>query len=343
MECLIEPKSITVLCTYQCTAACKQCCFESSPAIKGGLEGEVIRARISEAKNEFRELGLVVFSGGEAFLLKEELTRSVAHATALGLKTRIVSNGSWAKRLERAIRVCAELKEAGLGELNLSTGRDHQEFVPEDSIINAAEAAIGSGIEVLVTVETDTSESDCYLSLRGNARIKRLLDDRRFRIVNNFWMPFHDDAPVRRQEADIALLRKGCSQVFENVVLTPHDNLSACCGLTLEHIPEMRLGKNDGSNMGSLYRAQADDFMKYWIRMDGPYSIIEKVMGDAAGTYLEGVVHGCQACAILHKTPEIREKIVALFPSYVEEVMTRFAIKQAVDGIQASNAREMSK
>lgn len=90
MECLIEPKSITVLCTYQCTAACKQCCFESSPAIKGGLEGEVIRARISEAKNEFHELGLVVFSGGEAFLLKEELTRSVAHATALGLKTRIV-------------------------------------------------------------------------------------------------------------------------------------------------------------------------------------------------------------------------------------------------------------
>src|SRR3546814_11325261 len=49
----IEPKNMTVLCTYQCTAACKQCCFESSPHIKGRLSGDVIRKRITEAHQAF--------------------------------------------------------------------------------------------------------------------------------------------------------------------------------------------------------------------------------------------------------------------------------------------------
>src|SRR3546814_9736847 len=91
-------------------------------------------------------------------------------------------------------------------------------------------------------------------------------------------MPFHADALERRQTANVDGLRKGCSQVFNNVVITPHDNLSACCGLTLEHIPEMRLSKNSGNNIGHAYRSQSEDFMKYWLRVDGPYKIIERVM-----------------------------------------------------------------
>src|SRR3546814_14179439 len=115
-------------------------------------------------------------------------------------------------------------------------------------------------------------------------------------------MPFHADALERRQTANVDGLRKGCSQVFNNVVITPHDNLSACCGLTLEHIPEMRLSKNRGNNIGHAYRSQSEAFMKYWLRVDGPYKLIERVMGDQAGKYLDGVVKMCQAYVIIHKT-----------------------------------------
>lgn len=342
MDFRITPHSMTVLCTYQCTAACKQCCFESSPRVKGGLDGDVIRERITEAKDSYPELDLVVFSGGEAFLLRDELAKSVAHATSLGLKSRIVSNGSWAKRLERARLLCDDLSRSGLGELNLSTGHDHQEFVPEESIVNAAEAAMASGIEALITVETDTNESNCYLSLRSNSRIQSLMKMPGFRLVNNFWMPFHTDAPARKQEPDLKAIRKGCEQVFENIVVTPHDNLSACCGLTLEHIPEMRLGRNDGTNMKELFESQADDFLKYWIRVDGPYAIIESVMGDAASTYLHGVVHGCQACAILHKTPVIREALKNVYLDHIESVLTRFEIERVAAAKSIANQKEIA-
>lgn len=337
LEKMIRPRSITVLCTYQCTAACKQCCFESSPRIKGGLDGDVIRSRISEAKISFPDLEFVIFSGGEAFLLKDELIGSVAHASSLGLKTRIVSNGFWAKRLDKARSICSRLSESGLNELNLSTGRDHQEFVPEESIINACEAAVQSDITVVLTVEIDTSDSACFISLRENFRIKNLLSSGKFKLINNFWMPFHRDAEVRVQAPDFESLRKGCSQIFDNMVVTPHDNLSACCGLTLEHIPEMRLGKNNGSNMAGLFLSQADDFMKFWIRTDGPYRIIEDVMGSDAPNYLKGVVHGCQACAILHKTPEIREKIREVYRDRIQDVMTRFALENATREIRLIN------
>ncbi len=65
-ESLVSPHTLTILCTYTCTAACKQCCFESSPRVTGRLPLESILKRISEAHESFPDLRLVSFSGGEA-------------------------------------------------------------------------------------------------------------------------------------------------------------------------------------------------------------------------------------------------------------------------------------
>lgn len=328
---LVTPHTLTVLCTYQCTAACKQCCFESSPDVKGRLSGDTIRARISEARSEFPSLRLVVFSGGEAFLLKQDLYDAVAHATSLGLMTRIVSNGSWAKTPASASRAVAKLKSAGLTELNLSTGKDHQEWVPAESIINAAEAAVGAGISTLVTVELDEQDGACFRSLSADQRVKRLLATKRLSLQSNSWMPFHEDAPARVNAIQRDDLRQGCTQVFGNVVVTPHDNLSACCGLTLEHIPEMRLGRNTGRNMGDLYRQQVGDFLKIWIHVDGPYTIAERVLGEEGSAAMKDVVHICQACVLMHKSERIREAIAERYQEFVPEVMTRFLIRREME------------
>jgi hypothetical protein len=286
--------------------------------------------RISEASRDFPDLRLVVFSGGEPLLLKEDLCRAVSHCTSLGLRSRIVSNGSWAKRMERARQTCTRLHGAGLSELNLSTGRDHQAWVAQDSVINAAEAAVDTGLRVLVTIETDTAESRCLAAMRSDARVARLAENPLFGLQSNYWMPFHGGAPAREQTPDLEQLRKGCSQVFENVVVTPRDEVSACCGLTFEHIPEMRLGKCSGANLAETYRQQGEDFLKHWLKVDGPYSIIERLLGDRAKTVLDGVVHQCQACAILHQDPDIRAELLQRHAEFVPDVMTRQAIGAAL-------------
>jgi hypothetical protein len=320
------PHTLTVLCTYQCTAACKQCCFESSPRVKGRLSLDTIIARISEAKKSFPGLRLIVFSGGEAFLLKDDLYSAVAHASSLDLLTRIVTNGSWGKTPKSAEQAVAKLLAAGITEINISTGLDHQEWVPLESVANAALALTQAGVRTLISVEADTPASDCMGALRRHPGILGAMRTGHLQLQGNSWMPFTEEAEGRVKNFDPSGLEGGCNQIFGNIVVTPHDNLSACCGLTLEHIPEMRLGHNDGANMRDLYRKQADDFLKFWIHVDGPYTIVKRVLGDDAAPLLKGVSHVCQACAILHKTPRIREQLAQQYPIYVEEVMTRFAL-----------------
>ena len=328
---IADPDTLVVIGTYKCTAACRQCCFESSPSVTGRLSREVIFERIEEAIASFPRLGVVVFTGGEVVLLRDDLFDAIAHASSRGLRSRVVSNGSWGSTDAGASRTAARFKAAGLTELNISTGLEHQEFVPRASVVRAAIAAARAGIRVLVTVEADTETSDCMAALTEDQDVLRArLDGVNVMIQSNSWMPFHENAePRAKQIADEpANLRQGCDQVFAKVVVTPHDNLSACCGLTLEHIPEMRLGRNSGSNMAQLYKTQEQDLLKYWISLDGPYNIIEQSMGDDSAAVLRDVVHPCQACAILHQNPVVREAVTRKSEEVGRAVMTRFMFRK---------------
>lgn len=324
---LCLPHTLTVLCTYQCTAACKQCCFESSPRVKGRLSIDAIISRISEAKESFPGLRLVVFSGGEAFLLKEDLFTAVAHASSLGMMTRIVTNGSWGKSEKSASLAAERLLQSGISEINISTGLDHQEWVPLESVANAASALCERGIRTLITVESDTPSSNCLDAARRHPSIVNAFKSGYLSLQCNSWMAFSTGSDGRVKNFDPSGLEKGCTQIFGNIVVTPHDNLSACCGLTLEHIPEMRLGKNTGSNMRELFQSQYDDFLKFWIHVDGPYKIVKRVLGEEQSKdLLSGVSHICEACAILHKTPEIKKRLAETYSEFTSEVMTRFAL-----------------
>lgn len=64
-----SPSTVTILPTYTCTAACKECCFESSPRIKERLSRDELFKSIDKAISDLLDLKLIVFSGGECFTL----------------------------------------------------------------------------------------------------------------------------------------------------------------------------------------------------------------------------------------------------------------------------------
>ena len=326
---IANPDIMVVIGTYQCTAACRQCCFESSPDIKGRLSREVIFERMGEAIASFPRLKIVVFTGGEALLLRDDLFDGIAYATNRNLLSRVISNGSWGSTDTGATRTADRFRAAGLTELNISTGLEHQEWVPKANVVRAAIATARARIQTLITVEADTEASDCLSALINDPDLARVrAEGLQIQLRSNTWMPFHEKAEARASQGDPAILRKGCDQVFSSVVVTPHDNLSACCGLTLEHIPEMRLGKNSGANMRALYKSQEQDLLKYWISLDGPYNIIEQSMGNNSPAVLRDVVHPCQACAILHKNPDVREAVAKKSEEVGQAVMTRFMFRK---------------
>ena len=66
-------------------------------------------------------------------------------------------------------------------------------------------------------------------------------------------MPFNEKYEERGDAIGTLAMMDGCSQVFHNLVVTPHDHLAAGCGLTLEHIPEMKLGDLKRANIKDLF------------------------------------------------------------------------------------------
>ncbi|EKT4087166.1 hypothetical protein QEG26_001094 [Stenotrophomonas maltophilia] len=328
----LAPRTITLLTTYGCTAECRQCCFESSPRVKGRLSLSEMTEAISDAKRSYPSLIVAVFSGGEATMLKADLTAAIAHATQEGLSTRIVSNGSWGKTAAGARKKVAELVGAGLKELNLSTGKDHQEWVPAQSIMHCAVAAAEHGLFCLITVEADVEGNPHFRAVVDQPEIQSLLQSKKVVIQSNSWMPFQDIDDVRGGIVAKHTLRKGCGQIFDNIVITPYREVSACCGLTLEHIPEMKLGSILDESASQIYRQQTDDFLKYWIHVDGPYQIIEQMLpGHSSEELLKDVVHICQACVILHKNEELRARLLERHKEFMPSVMTRFFLAKAIN------------
>lgn len=281
---------------------------------------------------------MVVFSGGEAFLLKDDLFAAISHVTFHGKMSRVVSNGFWGKSAGRAGKVADQLVEAGLTELNLSTGRDHQQWVGEEAVVNAAVAAVERGVRVLITVEKDGDDSACFGSLARNIEIQRLQKrfSDRFILRSNSWMPFHESARPRGSFDSTRELRSGCSQLMRNLVITPYRQLSACCGLTFEHIPEMKLGNLGGASLRELYESQYDDFMKVWLAVDGPYRIIERLTTETERKDLGQVVHLCQACVLLHRHPVLRERARDRYEEFVPEVLARFGLKRTLEAREAT-------
>jgi hypothetical protein len=323
-------QSITFITTYQCTAACKECCFESSPTLDSGkLTFEFMKGVMDEAIKTLPSLKLVVFSGGECFMLKDQLFKTIAHATHNGLHTRCVTNGYWGKTPASAARNAARLRDAGISEMNISTGMDHQEWVPLQSVVNCAEALLRENIFTLVTIEKDTAQSTCWETAHDALKALREAHPAKLRIICNSWMPFHKDA-VQRADQRAYNVDKGCDQLFSNLVITPYKMLSACCGLTYEHIPEMRMGLVGAKPLGGFVTDIAEDFLKIWIHMDGPKEIVRKITGKPANELMDGTVHICQACAILHQNEPFRKALQARYQEFLPEVVGRFLLRKAI-------------
>jgi len=324
----IDPKTLTIITTYTCNAACEECCFECNPSVKHRLSLREMLQVIEDSIAAYPSIEQIVFTGGECFLLKDDLFKAIEVSTRFGKSTRCVSNGFWGKSPEKADEVAKKAMAAGLSEINFSTGLDHQKWVPLESVINASKSLVKYGIPVLVTIEKDSEDSDCLNQIIENVDIKKMLKNHpNFLLQTNSWMPFFENS-VQRGSVNQDDLRKGCSQVFSNCTVTPKKEVASCCGLVLEHISEMRVGTID--NMLCYRNEQKDDFLKLWLRVDGPMRILETVLGDGHHK-LAGVVHMCQACAILHNDEEARNRISSLYRDHILAVTHRWKIIKAAE------------
>jgi organic radical activating enzyme len=341
-----KPSVLTILGTYRCTAECEHCCFDSSPHVQGQLGLNEIKSFIQEARDH-TEAEMVVFSGGECFLLGDDLALAIEFATSLGFSTRCVTNGYWAKSEKAGRRILGRVKEAGLRQLNISTGDYHQRFVSEDTVANAASLGVEFDLEhTLVVVELKKDRIASRERLLQHPKMSRLvgLPESRFKIIESPWMPMSLDITIEQPEEvllnrDTVHLRGGCSSIFSTLVLTPHRKLGVCCGQTRERIPDLNESWSEGQLVPLLIDA-SKDFMKAWLLVDGP----EKILAWAAAKNSKIVwenryAHHCHVCLALFRDAEVRETIRAHYRERIPDVLMRYALllrAQQAEGLPAA-------
>ncbi|CAM4387079.1 radical SAM protein [Bacillus manliponensis] len=335
----VYPNVITIITTYKCTAACAECCFECSPKLTARVTLEQMKNFIRESKELFKEeLKGVVFTGGECFLLGDDLVEAISYATKLGLTSRCVTNGYWGKNPKLARKTLKLLKEAGLKEINISTGDDHQEFVPFDSVINGVIEACELGISSLIVVEGHESSKFKYMDVINNQKFinfqKNSSNADLLNVMNNVWIPFNKDREIIQNESlkqtpNKVLNFRGCDNIFQNFVLTPYNKVASCCGLTMEHIPEMKIGEYVEGSLEEYFNNQYNDFLKIWIWVEGPEKIyyFASQMNDKV-QYNSNITHNCQACVEIYQNELIKETLLNHWEKVYDDVMFKYELKR---------------
>ena len=321
-------RTLSVMLTYQCNAECANCGTLSHPRAKGTLDREVLMSAIAAAGT--LDFGNVVFTGGEATLRPVLLLEGLQAGRAHGLSTRLVTNAYWARTPERATTAVARLVDAGLQEINFSTGEEHIRFVELDRVGRAAAAALRAGLTTCIMVELRTGrqfDADDVRSL-PDLREAEAETGRRAMVIESPWMPLDPFEPGMNadtrvtDQANVAA-RNGCDSVLQTYTLMPDGNIKACCGIGARLIPELTVGDlAEDDFLPSSIAAAERDFLKYWLRFEGPEKILAWCAEHDPTIDWEGLyAHRCQACLRIYKDERVQRVICEHYHEILSNVM----------------------
>lgn len=330
---IFQPNVLSLMPTWQCPAACDDCGTFSHPRNTVRLPfADVVAAIHKAADSGFQ---IVVFTGGEATLRWPELLEWIRLAQSVGLGSRLVTNAWWAKGPKVAGEMLRELREAGLNEINFSTGDQHVRFVPIEHIANALVASVDSGFAPQVMIELTRDALVTRRRIEAETDVLSRLGER-IRLVTfteSPWMPMDVEAPGHYAE-DRYVSRKnlatrgGCGSLFNTHTIQADGTITACCGLGIVKIKQLHVAKFDRqkTNFVEVEQSAESDLLRLLIKRFGPERLLAKVSAiNPAIDWEDQYAHQCQACARVLTDETIHNTIRANEAHFWAELTTALA------------------
>ena len=328
---LIVPHTLALLTTYRCTAACEHCCFSCSPKNEQEIPTERLHQYIEQA-TEIPSLRVVVFTGGECFLLGRRLDELVKAASDCHFFTRFVSNAYWATSRKTARKRLETLKKSGLKEANYSTGEQHARFVGPENVRHAAMAAAELGLTSLVVVDSFGDSRFDFDAFVDEPEFKSFIEAGKVLIKVSPWMRFDGQRRIAYTQEQLTQLRQqqavgpGCSTVLKVIGVTPTQEMCVCCGLTLERIPEMWVGSLKERTIRQVLTEAPDDFIKIWLHLYGPSAVLRYARKLDATIRDPGQhAHPCATCQYIYKNERLRELVSQNPPPNMRDIVAQYA------------------
>jgi len=274
--------------------------------------------RIMDEVANWGALQLVVFTGGEAFLLGKDLRTAIAHASSKGLLTRIVTNAYWARSKKRAVQVLGELKDLGLTEINISCDDYHQQFIPLKNVKYANEAALEVGLPALLVHRRKQDGQITVASLSEYLGVDLHLYRRGESNPDNNVISTGRNVPLDSSGAqttselrdipkDDSAWTGACDSVLQSIVIGPDLRAQICCGIAKSSIPELSIGSLADSDLLTVLKRGNQDLITNWLALEGPSSILSFVRSkDPAIKMPEHYVNRCHLCNELFTRDDVR-------------------------------------
>lgn len=301
--------------THQCPISCRYCATASGPRVLGRLSKDFM-CNIIEQMKQRGSLFLVVFTGGEAFLLGDDLINTVRYACSRGASTRIVTNAYWATSHQRAVDILQQYKEAGLNELNVSVDDLHQEFIPLENIQNVWNACRSIGMPLLfahkLTKNCKITKEYLDSFLGTELRIYQPGDFQGYGISTGLTVPIAENMD---QDFDDIIYPpdndhwKGpCKSILTRIIITPQKQLAICCGMISQKVPEIFFGSLEKSSLDEILQSAHDDLIVNWLALKGPSDIMDFVKKKSPWIrFREKFVNICDACNYLFTHKDARD------------------------------------
>lgn len=323
-----KPTTLTILPTHRCTASCKNCCFGCTPKIKHRMSYNEIIYHIDQAIDSFPSLRVCVFTGGECFLIGEDLEKCINHATKLGLSVRVVTNGYWADTYDKAYERLSSLVDSGLKEINFSTGDDHQEFVKIDYVINGIRAAIDLGVNLPIYVALESWDGAVFTkeNFESNDVLAKLIKNNQVKLISASWIAIRTGNNSCNNKDDVNNEKKesieGCDNIFRTISINPYSHLLACCGITVEFNQFLKLGNLRNYSLNELYEAQFEDIYKLWLYTLGSKHLYETILKHQ-GIKPKKFPHNCTYCIETIKNENNINAIRETYKSQIPGILFR--------------------
>lgn len=322
---ILSPDILTLITTYKCSAACHNCCFSCSPRYPNMMSISDMQYYIKTAVEKFPSIQVAVFTGGECTLLKDDLLKAIEYCKELKLTTRIVSNGYWATTKEKTTYMINKLADAGLDEINISTGKDHMQYIPISNVCNimkeASENADIQTVAIAIEDREDYVRNDPYIIL--DEELQKIDEEMRNKVLllKSPWMNFKDRKMNLNKTTEV-YREGGCSNIFKGIQVNPNGQLLACCGLSCEYSPFLKLGEFS-DRLYEIYEGQFRDLLKIWLYTEGPLEILRYITGNR----ICSGKHDCDYCLDLLTKESNIKKLLDIGSDKAKDIMIKFNIK----------------
>jgi len=292
------PQELGIMYSRTCNIECRHCGIMSGPKNKEKMSFELAKSCIRQASEIGNGLDTVIFTGGEPFVHVADLERLVGFCNDLGLSARVVTNGFWAKNVERGRDILWRLRIAGLDTINFSADKYHLEHQDPKVLRNAIDIAREVGLVVIInfTVNTPGDPADEMAKLYGLERkdIRLFYDDEELRNLiadPNTSADVFDKIHLHPgrlvglgrsaqypEEHFLspagAFIYSPCAEIANRPIIYPNGDLQACCcaGGT---VGEFLIGNVHQYALSQLFDAMMERSHFRFINTFGPHQLFD--------------------------------------------------------------------